>query len=180
MRKHILTLVTSVLVVALVVPASLASVQGHYSHARKATQARCGDKNIVGRDIRQFGLFIHGKVKVARKSDYLRSIGTLESMCRPVPVVQHTTYVPHTTSYVPSHTSSGGGGGGGYCGAYQFDQQTWNSVGGQGSPCGASPAEQDKRAQMLQQSRGNQPWPRCGRGGASLAQIRQCENSGRY
>ena len=79
----------------------------------------------------------------------------------------------------PSGTSSGSGlnaikacesGGdygavsssGKYRGAYQFDQQTWESVGGSGDPANASPAEQDRRAAALQQQRGSSPWPSCG------------------
>lgn len=50
----------------------------------------------------------------------------------------------------------------GYGGAYQFDQQTWKSVGGTGSPAAAAPAEQDKRAQMLLDQSGTSPWPVCG------------------
>lgn len=53
--------------------------------------------------------------------------------------------------------------GGAYRGAYQFDYQTWHSVGGVGDPAAASPAEQDYRAQLLYNSRGSQPWPVCGR-----------------
>ncbi len=49
-----------------------------------------------------------------------------------------------------------------YRGAYQFDQQTWQSVGGSGDPAAASPAEQDQRAAALQQQRGSSPWPSCG------------------
>ena len=47
-------------------------------------------------------------------------------------------------------------------GAYQFDQQTWESVGGSGDPAAASPAEQDQRAGALRQQRGSSPWPSCG------------------
>ncbi len=50
-----------------------------------------------------------------------------------------------------------------YRGAYQFDQRTWESVGGTGDPAAASPAEQDLRAYILYDARGSQPWPRCGR-----------------
>lgn len=50
-----------------------------------------------------------------------------------------------------------------YRGAYQFDLQTWRSVGGSGDPADASPAEQDYRARLLYQARGRQPWPVCGR-----------------
>jgi len=52
--------------------------------------------------------------------------------------------------------------GGKYRGAYQFDQQTWQSVGGSGDPAAASSAEQDSRAQQLQSQRGNSPWRNCG------------------
>nr|WP_235022699.1 transglycosylase family protein [Amycolatopsis alkalitolerans] len=46
----------------------------------------------------------------------------------------------------------------GYYGAYQFDLPTWRSVGGQGRPDQASPAEQDYRALYLYRMRGWQPW----------------------
>lgn len=50
-----------------------------------------------------------------------------------------------------------------YRGAYQFDQRTWESVGGRGDPAQASPEEQDMRARMLYQQRGARAWPHCGR-----------------
>jgi glycine/D-amino acid oxidase-like deaminating enzyme len=49
-----------------------------------------------------------------------------------------------------------------YRGAYQFDQATWESMGGTGDPAAASPAEQDMRAQMLYEQSGSSPWPVCG------------------
>lgn len=52
--------------------------------------------------------------------------------------------------------------GNGFYGMYQFDLQTWQSVGGSGYPHQASAAEQTKRAQILYNSRGAQPWPVCG------------------
>ncbi|WP_410643644.1 transglycosylase family protein [Amycolatopsis sp. lyj-346] len=48
--------------------------------------------------------------------------------------------------------------GNGYYGAYQFDLPTWRSVGGQGRPDQATPAEQDYRALYLYRMRGWQPW----------------------
>ena len=48
--------------------------------------------------------------------------------------------------------------GNGYYGAYQFDQSTWESVGGTGQPHQASPAEQDYRALILYRERGWEPW----------------------
>lgn len=50
-----------------------------------------------------------------------------------------------------------------YRGAYQFDRATWKSVGGEGDPAQASPAEQDLRAKILYADRGRKPWPVCGR-----------------
>lgn len=55
------------------------------------------------------------------------------------------------------------GGGGTYRGKYQFDYQTWASVGGKGDPAAASEREQDYRAARLYRIRGAQPWPVCGR-----------------
>ena len=49
-----------------------------------------------------------------------------------------------------------------YRGKYQFDQQTWASVGGSGDPAAAPEAEQDQRAAMLQAQAGSSPWPNCG------------------
>lgn len=43
-------------------------------------------------------------------------------------------------------------------GAYQFDQSTWESVGGSGRPEKASKGEQDYRALYLYRMRGWQPW----------------------
>jgi hypothetical protein len=46
----------------------------------------------------------------------------------------------------------------GHYGKYQFDMQTWSSVGGAGNPANASESEQDKRAAMLYAQRGSAPW----------------------
>lgn len=46
-------------------------------------------------------------------------------------------------------------------GAYQFDQRTWESVGGSGDPAAAPPEEQDARAAELMRRRGTQPWSVC-------------------
>ncbi len=56
--------------------------------------------------------------------------------------------------------------GNGYYGAYQFSLSTWRSVGGQGLPSQASPAEQNARAQMLQQRSGWRQWSTAGACGA--------------
>ena len=51
----------------------------------------------------------------------------------------------------------------GYYGLFQFDKQTWRSVGGTGNPAQASAAEQLMRAKKLYAQRGASPWPVCGR-----------------
>ncbi len=48
-----------------------------------------------------------------------------------------------------------------YYGLYQFTASTWASVGGSGLPHQASPAEQTKRAQILQARSGWGQWPAC-------------------
>ncbi|HYF44875.1 MAG TPA: transglycosylase family protein [Acidimicrobiales bacterium] len=53
--------------------------------------------------------------------------------------------------------------GNGFYGAYQFDLQTWQSMGGRGLPSAAPYWEQDLRAKALFWARGAQPWPICGR-----------------
>ena len=51
---------------------------------------------------------------------------------------------------------------GAYMGLYQFDQGTWESVGGTGSPTEASAEEQTYRAALLYSESGSSPWPICG------------------
>jgi len=48
--------------------------------------------------------------------------------------------------------------GNGYYGAYQFNLETWQSVGGTGLPSAASPHVQTEMAYRLWQQRGFEPW----------------------
>ncbi|MET9464785.1 ubiquitin-like domain-containing protein [Streptomyces sp. NPDC006544] len=50
-----------------------------------------------------------------------------------------------------------------YGGLYQFDVQTWHSLGGSGRPQNAPSPEQTYRAKKLYVQRGASPWPHCGR-----------------
>ncbi|MFJ4873721.1 ubiquitin-like domain-containing protein [Streptomyces sp. NPDC088745] len=50
-----------------------------------------------------------------------------------------------------------------YGGLYQFDRQTWQSLGGTGAAHEAPAAEQTFRAKKLYVQRGASPWPHCGR-----------------
>jgi hypothetical protein len=49
-----------------------------------------------------------------------------------------------------------------YRGLFQFDQGTWESVGGHGDPAAAPEAEKDYRAALLYSEAGSSPWPVCG------------------
>jgi hypothetical protein len=49
-----------------------------------------------------------------------------------------------------------------YMGLFQFDQGTWESVGGSGLPTEASAEEQEYRAALLYSRSGSSPWPVCG------------------
>ncbi|WP_442816736.1 ubiquitin-like domain-containing protein [Streptomyces sp. NBC_01304] len=49
-----------------------------------------------------------------------------------------------------------------YGGLYQFDTQTWQSLGGSGRPQDAPAEEQTFRAKKLYVQRGASPWPHCG------------------
>lgn len=49
-----------------------------------------------------------------------------------------------------------------YRGKYQFDQGTWESMGGTGDPAAATESEQDYRAALLYAEAGSSPWPICG------------------
>ncbi|MEN8655743.1 ubiquitin-like domain-containing protein [Streptomyces sp. 21So2-11] len=51
---------------------------------------------------------------------------------------------------------------GNYGGLYQFDTQTWQSLGGSGRAQEASASEQTFRAKKLYVQRGSSPWPHCG------------------
>src|SRR5689334_944257 len=48
-----------------------------------------------------------------------------------------------------------------YRGKYQFDRQTWASLGGSGDPADAPESEQDRLAAQLYRERGASSWPNC-------------------
>lgn len=173
-------LVASLLVV-LAWPASAVGLtddtKDDFTVAYRAAKGRCGEK--PGPHLRK----VPGEPSSARYHAWTKK---LHGMCLPPPPQPQTRSKSSaaplgSTAEAPTAVTppaSTGRSSGGFCGAYQFNDQTWQSVGGSGSACGASPAEQDRRAQMLLDQRGTQPWPNCG--STDLAAIRQCENGGRY
>jgi peptidoglycan hydrolase-like protein with peptidoglycan-binding domain len=51
-----------------------------------------------------------------------------------------------------------------YFGKYQFSRDTWEALGGSGSPAKANEATQDRFAARLYAQRGTAPWPACSAG----------------
>jgi hypothetical protein len=144
-------------------------------------------KGAQGRNIRKWGVELRKSAKrdwrPARCVELRTSLSQLKRLQNPPPLPTLTvtatapaqapagvsTATPRATGApLASIRQCESGGnystntGNGFFGAYQFDQQTWNSVGGSGNPAAASPAEQDKRAAILYSQRGASPWPTCG------------------
>lgn len=173
---------------SLVPSSALAHDGGSIKHKNKYLRSKViklsGDKTAPGCDL------VARKCRDNRNPSYddiRRYFNIMRRMIQP-PTQSDTIYAepsilssePVANTYsapVPVPTSNTGCGPG-YRGLFQFDCSTWQSVGGTGDPAAASPEEQWKRAQILQSRRGNQPWPVCGQGGASLGEIAQCESGG--
>lgn len=106
--------------------------------------------------------------KTAYKSTYKAPVSrTVYSAPKASVKTTKTTYINRGLNWAALAQCESGGNpsintGNGFYGMYQFDLQTWRSVGGYGLPSNASAAEQTKRAQILYNQRGAQPWPVCG------------------
>ena len=123
-----------------------------------------------GRNIVRHGVRDHGRARDASEAEVKRSIDVLERMQMPATAPAATTAAGGTaTGGLASVAACESGGDPGavspdgqYRGKYQFDQQTWESVGGTGDPAAAPEAVQDEMAARLQAQRGSSPWPVCG------------------
>ena len=142
------------------------------SALRAASAVDPVDPILVAADVDQGGTYAGGSPMSPRARELFSVNGNL---VKPLPPGYHNDLV---SEYRPMPTgeqwdalrfceSSGDYGvtnfSGKYRGAYQFDLETWETVGGTGDPAEASPAEQDHRALRLYLSRGHAPWPECGR-----------------
>jgi len=126
-------------------------------------------RNVVRDGVREGD----GDVRLASARDVKKSVRVLKRMTAPEqPAGGSTTSTgsggaPNAQLQSIAACESGGdpsavGGGGAYRGKYQFDQQTWASVGGSGDPAAAPEAEQDQRAAKLLAQNGAGQWPVCG------------------
>lgn len=184
--KRILLLAVMFMAVAFV-PQAKAQSRGdmtwNANRARSKVVKRHGAK-AAGRDIVKFGVrFVAAdhtrQVRRAKPSELRRYTAQLRQLVRPPPLPHLTrtavppsrspagTLTPSVKANLPYCTWGPESGGdyhasnGTHFGKYQFDLQTWQSVGGTGNPLNASPAEQDYRAAKLYAQRGGAPWVNC-------------------
>jgi hypothetical protein len=123
-------------------------------------------RHILRDDVRRSG----GGVRDARAGEVRRSIAVLERMQLPAPAAAPAggagTGVSSSLAAIAACESGGDptavSPDGQYRGKYQFDQQTWEAVGGSGDPAAAPEAVQDEMAARLQAQAGSSPWPVCG------------------
>lgn len=104
------------------------------------------------------------KIPQAEWFVYIAEINALadsefEASLRPEPTAEQWQELRHCESTEQYDIDTGNS----FYGAYQFTQETWGTVGGQGNPAHAPAEEQDARARLLFSQRGRQPWPICGR-----------------
>jgi hypothetical protein len=142
-----------------------------YQHLYKAAEHKGADP---GRNIVADGVHRHHRTRPAKAHEVRKSIGVLQRMIAPPPAPVATTATTTSTGSTASGSlaaiaacESGGNPGavdasGTYRGKYQFDQRTWESVGGTGDPAAAPESVQDQKAAELMAQRGTSPWPVCG------------------
>jgi hypothetical protein len=147
-------------------PASKQLEKTYEKHYRKAEKAGAHP----GRNIVEDGVREHGDTHAASEREVKRSLRVLKRMVAPAAAPGAVAATGSTAGGTLSSIAACESGGdpsavdasGTYRGKYQFDQQTWESVGGTGDPAAASEAEQDARAQALMAQRGTSAWPVCG------------------
>lgn len=148
-----------------------------HTRCDKAHGDRACGRNIVKRGVltKHAGRDAGEVARGATGREKAKSIRTLRRLT--TPAVASPVVSPSAGSSAPDQ-SAGGSCSDGYRGMFQFDCQTWKSVGCSGDPAAASASYQRSCAAKLQAERGNSPWPNCGAGGASLDAIARCESGG--
>jgi hypothetical protein len=160
-RKHAAAIVV---IFATLAPAAHAAAPTHrelvkYSALYHAVRHADGPR-APGRNIRRYGVRVHGKVRRATAAEVAKSIRALRALRLPYLAPARPSQSP--AGVLTARAASGGlaaciagresGGNpsavspnGTYRGKYQFDRATWQAAGGTGDPAAASEAEQDKR-----------------------------------
>ena len=156
--------------VALVAPAAAAAavpdgLAERYAREYRQAEQAGGDP---GRHIVRHGVREDGRRRDARRGEVRASIRVLERMQAPAPAAAASGGSAVSGSLAAIAACESGGDptavspDGQYRGKYQFDQQTWEAVGGTGDPAAAPEAVQDELAARLQAQAGSSPWPVCG------------------
>ena len=126
--------------------------------------------HALGRNIAKLGVTAGRGTRDAYVSELRESTVRLRAMTAPAGVVSDgpsagggSGSAPNAHLAAIAQCESGGNpaavsADGVYRGKYQFDQGTWNSVGGTGDPAAAPEAVQDALAQQLYEQRGGSPW----------------------
>ena len=172
-------IVSAAALVALAMPSTARGASPHMCEQAAKVRASVVNKHgkrAPGRDICKHGMRNGRKPSNGQKARYLRALRRLNNPpvmlteAGPPPVAPAATQSPRAGGTLRAIAACESGGNpravspdGTYRGLYQFDYQTWQSVGGSGDPAAASPAEQDRRAAILYSQRGASPWPVCGR-----------------
>ena len=117
------------------------------------------DEDLTSSPVLDKALMAHQHAKRARAREAKR-VAERNAARNPVAIPAHLAAIAACES--GGNPAAIGGGGGLYRGMVQFDQATWNAVGGTGDPAAASVAEQVKRAEILYAQSGPGQWPVCG------------------
>ena len=156
-KKLIGLAVMGTLAVTGVTQAGAESQAQSHEHARHSAQAEVRNRMVAVTQRREVA---KRKAKAERNAPATSSTTGAVSSPERYGVSQSTldTIAACESGGDPTAVSAGGT----YRGLYQFDEGTWESVGGTGDPAAASPAEQSMRAAMLYSQSGSSPWPVCG------------------
>ena len=169
MRRHHVLAAT---VLSTLAPTAAAQAAAPSPKLEKAYQAAYDKADRPGRNILKLGVERPGQNRLARADEIRRSLRILRRTARAASAPRVASALGSGSVASPALQSiaaceSGGDptavdASGTYRGKYQFDLQTWQSVGGSGDPAAASEAEQDRRASILMSRAGASPWPVCG------------------
>ena len=134
--------------------------------AARAVEASDGHRDAwltqVGEYVEQEAARQYAIAVFARLSDWHAAEEYAEALAAAQPSVSGNSHLAAIRACESGGDYSAVSSSGTYRGAYQFDQATWEAMGGSGDPAAASPAEQDMRAAMLYEQSGSSPWPVCG------------------
>lgn len=162
MRRHHVLAAT---VAAAAVPTTAAQAAVPSPKLEKAYTAAYDKADDPGRNILKLGIERPGANRPANAQELRRSIRVLKRTVAGPSDGGGSVASPALQAIAVCE--SGGDptavdASGTYRGKYQFDLQTWASVGGSGDPAAAPEAEQDRRAAALMARAGSSPWPVCG------------------